>query len=87
MLLATVRFYCANFVRFFLPQQREIPVCKGTDSHARRYTVRYRHKRGWVKVLWIAVSLVMLCFPLLPLILGLGFFSIFLSFAILDETV
>ncbi|MDP5208303.1 hypothetical protein [Microbulbifer sp. 2205BS26-8] len=87
MLLATIRFYCANFVRFFLPQQREIPVCKGTESHNRRYTVQYRQKRGRVRSLWIAVSLVMLCFPLLPLLLGLGFFSAFLSFAILDETV
>ncbi|BBM03685.1 hypothetical protein [Microbulbifer sp. GL-2] len=86
MLLAILRFYCTNFVRFFLPQQREFPLFDRDFFHARRYSYQYRQKKGLVRWLWIAVLVVMLCFPLLPLMLGLGFFTTFLSFAILDET-
>ncbi|MFA0812127.1 hypothetical protein [Microbulbifer epialgicus] len=86
MLLALLCFYCTNFVHFFLPQRREFPTIGGNDCHSRRYTYQYRQKKDLVKWLWITVSLVMLCIPLLPLVLGLGFFTAFLSFAILDET-
>ncbi|GAA5442741.1 hypothetical protein Misp06_00916 [Microbulbifer sp. NBRC 101763] len=86
MLLAILCFYCTNIVRFFLPQQREFPLVDPADYYSRRYTYHYRQKKELVKWLWIGVSLVMLCFPLLPLVLGLSFFTLFLSFAILDET-
>lgn len=86
MLLALTRFYCTLLVRAFLPQENEICVPDPDNHHARRYTRRYRLKKGWVKNLWIGTSLLMLCFPLLPFVLALGLFTSFLSFAILDET-
>ncbi|WP_226646667.1 hypothetical protein [Microbulbifer variabilis] len=86
MLLAIIRFYCTNFVRFFLPQQPELPQNGPLDCDTRRCSNEYRQKKGLVRWLWTGVSLVMLCFPLLPLVLGLTFFTAFLSFAILDET-
>ncbi|WP_323844387.1 hypothetical protein [Microbulbifer magnicolonia] len=73
-------------MRFFLPRESEICVPSQDDSHTRRYSQRYRLKRSWVKNLWIATSLLMLCFPLLPFVLAIGLLTSFLSFAILDET-
>ncbi|WP_226661376.1 hypothetical protein [Microbulbifer aggregans] len=81
-----IRFYCTILVRTFLPQESEIVLAKEDDDHLRRYSRRYKIKRGWVKNLWIGTSLLMLCFPLLPFILAIGLFTSFLSFAILDET-
>lgn len=81
-----IRFYCTILVRSFLPQESEIVLAKEDDDHLRRYSRRYKVKRGWVKNLWIGTSLLMLCFPLLPFILAIGLFTSFLSFAILDET-
>ncbi|MFA0790436.1 hypothetical protein ACCI51_07740 [Microbulbifer echini] len=86
MLLAIVCFYCTNFVRFFLPQQQELPLLGHLDCDTRRYSYQYRQKKDLVRWLWIGASLLMLCFPLLPFVLGLTFFTAFLSFAILDET-
>ena len=83
---AFVRFYCTLLVRSFLPRENEILLPDENDSHLRRYTRSYRIKRNWVKNLWIGASLLMICFPLLPFVLGLGLFTSFLSFAILDET-
>ncbi|MFV8782680.1 hypothetical protein ACNKU7_09695 [Microbulbifer sp. SA54] len=81
-----VRFYCTIVVRTFLPQESEIVLAKENDDHLRRYSKRYKIKRGWVKNLWIGTSLLMLCFPLLPFMLAIGLLTSFLSFAILDET-
>ncbi|WP_444909498.1 hypothetical protein [Microbulbifer sp. TRSA005] len=86
MLLTIICFYCTNFVRFFLPQQPEFPQIGLLSHDSRRYKYQYRQKKALVRWLWIGVSLVMLCFPLLPLVVGLAFFTTFLSFAILDET-
>lgn len=86
MVVALIRFYCTLLVRSFLPVEAEICLPDPGDSHTRRYTRSYRVKRGWVKNLWIAASLLMLCFPLLPFVLGLGLLTSLLSFAILDET-
>ncbi|WP_226703078.1 hypothetical protein [Microbulbifer elongatus] len=86
MLWALFRFYCTLLVRSFLPQESEILLPDENDSHLRRYTRSYRTKRNWVKNLWIGASLLMICFPLLPFVLGLGLLTSFLSFAILDET-
>ncbi|WP_346836388.1 hypothetical protein [Microbulbifer sp. SAOS-129_SWC] len=73
-------------MRTFQPREDEIRLPDPNDAHRRRYTRRYRLKRGWVKNLWIGTALLMLCFPLLPVVLALGLLSAFLSFAILDET-
>ncbi|MCK7596827.1 hypothetical protein M0G74_06025 [Microbulbifer sp. CAU 1566] len=81
-----LRFYCTLLVRSFAPRENEIALPDEGDSHLRRYSRRYRIKRGWVKNLWIGASLLMICFPLLPFIVGLGLLTSFLSFAILDET-
>ncbi len=81
-----LRFYCTLLVRGFLPRESEIALPKEDDDHLRRYSRRYRVKKGWVKNLWIASSLLMICFPLAPFVLALGLFTSFLSFAILDET-
>ncbi|WGL17081.1 hypothetical protein PVT68_01980 [Microbulbifer bruguierae] len=81
-----LRFYCTLLIRNFLPGESEIALPDDNDSHLRRYTYHYRVKRNWVKNLWIGSSLLMICFPLLPFVLGLGLFTSFLSFAILDET-
>ena len=86
MLWMLLRFYCTLLVRSFLPQENEIALPDENDSHLRRYSRAYRIKRTWVKNLWIGASLLMICFPLLPFVLGLGLFTSFLSFAILDET-
>lgn len=86
MLLALIRFYCTLLVRAFLPRESEICIPDPSDDHSRRYTRSYRLKKGWVKNIWIGSSLVMLCFPLLPVVLALGLLTSFLSFAILDET-
>ena len=86
MLLALIRFCCTLLVRTFLPQENEICLPDPNDDHRRRYSRNYRQKKGWVKNLWIGTSLLMLCFPLLPFVLGLGLLTSFLSFAILDET-
>ncbi|AWF81153.1 hypothetical protein BTJ40_10165 [Microbulbifer sp. A4B17] len=86
MLFAFIRFYCTNLVRFFLPPVREIAVPSEPDSHTRRYTYHYQQKKSWVKNLWIFSAALMLCFPALPFVLTLIFFTTFLSFAILDET-
>ncbi|MCO1334341.1 hypothetical protein MO867_08310 [Microbulbifer sp. OS29] len=86
MLLAFIRFYCTNIMRFFLPPGREIADSSELDSHTRRYTYHYQQKKVWVKNLWILSSALMLCFPILPFVLSLTFFTTFLSFAILDET-
>ncbi|MCX2794976.1 hypothetical protein OQJ62_08595 [Microbulbifer thermotolerans] len=87
MFIALIRFYCTLLVHFFLPRMGEICLPNPHDSHTRRYSHRYRLKRGWVKNLWIGTSLLMLCFPLLPFVLVIGLLTSFLSFAILDETV
>lgn len=81
-----IRFYCTLMVRSFLPRENEICLPDPGDSHTRRYGRSYRIKRGWVKNLWLGSGLLMLCFPLLPVVLVLGLFTSFLSFAILDET-
>jgi len=86
MFLALIRFYCTLFVRSFQPRESEIQIPDPDDPHSRRYTRRYRMKKGWVKNLWIGSSLLMICFPLLPVVLALGLLTSFLSFAILDET-
>ncbi len=86
MLWMLLRFYCTLMVRSFLPQESEIALPNEDDSHLRRYSRKYKVKRNWVKNIWIGSSLLMICFPLLPFILGLGLFTSFLSFAILDET-
>lgn len=81
-----LRFYCTLLVRTFAPREGEIALPNEEDVHLRRYSRRYRVKRGWVKNLWIGSSVLMLCFPLLPFILAVSLFTSFLSFAILDET-
>jgi len=81
-----LRFYCTLVVRAFLPRESEIALPDEEDDHLRRYSRRYQVKKGWVKNLWIGASLLMICFPLLPVVLALGLFTSFLSFAILDET-
>ncbi|MFI2809910.1 MULTISPECIES: hypothetical protein [Microbulbifer] len=86
MVVALIRFYCTLLVHCFTPAEEEISLPDPNDSHTRRYTRAYRVKRGWVKNLWIAASLLMLCFPLLPFVAALGLLTSFLSFAILDET-
>ncbi|WP_445354046.1 hypothetical protein ACJJI5_11480 [Microbulbifer sp. EKSA008] len=86
MLLAFIRFYCTNAVRFFLPPVREITIPAQLDSHTRRYTYHYQQKKSWVRNLWITSAALMLCFPVLPFVVSLAFFTTFLSFAILDET-
>ncbi|WP_250460767.1 hypothetical protein [Microbulbifer litoralis] len=73
-------------MRAFQPQEHEICIPDPQDDHTRRYTRDYRLKKSWVKNLWIGASLLMLCFPLLPVVLALGLLTSFLSFAILDET-
>ncbi|AOS97970.1 hypothetical protein AUP74_02573 [Microbulbifer aggregans] len=86
MWLAWIRFYCTLIVRTFLPRESEICLPDPEDAHSRRYSRRYRHKRGWVKNLWIAAGVLMLCFPLLPFVVPLGLLTSFISFALLDET-
>ena len=54
--------------------------------HQRRYTPAYIRKRRIVKCLWAAAGVVVLCFPVLPLIVGLTLFLTFVSFLILDES-
>jgi len=54
--------------------------------HGRRYTLKYRRKKGIVKSLWIVSGLSMLVIPILPFMAALGLFTTFLSFVILDET-
>ncbi|WP_226999790.1 hypothetical protein [Microbulbifer aggregans] len=73
-------------MRTFLPRESEICLPDPEDAHSRRYSRRYRHKRGWVKNLWIAAGVLMLCFPLLPFVVPLGLLTSFISFALLDET-
>ena len=86
MLWMLLRFYCTLLVRSFMPPEGEIVLPIEEDGHLRRYSRRYRVKKGWVKNLWIGSSLLMICFPLLPFVLAVGLFTSFLSFAILDET-
>ncbi|MBY6189360.1 hypothetical protein [Microbulbifer agarilyticus] len=86
MLWMLLRFYCTLLVRSFFPRESEIALPDESDSHLRRYSRSYQIKRNWVKNIWIGASLLMICFPLLPFVLGLGLFTSFLSFAILDET-
>ncbi|MCW8127245.1 hypothetical protein [Microbulbifer halophilus] len=86
MLLVLIRFYCTLLVRAFLPRENEICIPDPLDDHTRRYTREYRFKKNWVRNLWIGAALLMLCFPLLPVVLTLGLLTSFLSFAILDET-
>ncbi len=51
----------------------------------RRYTRRYRHKRGLVRDLWICSGLLMTTLPLGG-ILSLGLLTSFLALMILDES-
>lgn len=71
---------------WFLPHWAQSRHPDPNHSHRRRFTAAYRRKREIVKSLWIASGLVMLAFPLLPLIVGLSLFTTFMAFVVLDET-
>ncbi len=57
-----------------------------THPRRRRHSARYRAKKKVVRGIWIATSILMLAYPLVPFIVTLGLFTTFLSFTILDET-
>lgn len=54
--------------------------------HRRRYTSRYRRKRGIVKNVWILSGLVMALQASPALIVAMALGTTFLAFVILDET-
>ena len=86
MLGAFIRFYL-TLLRDNLSRQPAPPVKPDPNHyHRRRFTAKYRRKQGIVKSLWISSGVVMLCFPVAPFVMGLGLFTTFLSFVILDET-
>lgn len=65
------------------PDRRPDP----SHPHRRRFTAKYRRKRGIVKNLWICSGLLMLGLGAsLELVLGLGLTTTFAAFCILDET-
>jgi hypothetical protein len=54
--------------------------------HRRRFTVRYRRKKGIVKNVWIASGLLMALQSIPAVVIAIALGTTFLSFAILDET-
>jgi hypothetical protein len=71
---------------WLLPSWHDDRVPDEAHPHRRRFTARYRRKRGWVKNIWIASGLLVLANPVLNLACAVALASSFLSFMLLDET-
>lgn len=71
---------------FILPHWTGDRSPDGDHPHRRRFTSRYRRKRGIVKNVWIASGLVMAVQASPAIIMALALGTTFLSFVILDET-
>ncbi len=75
-----------RFLEWLLPDWASTGCGDPSHSHGRRYTRAYQKKREIVKSVWIGSGLLMLVFPVLPLVAALSLLTTFLSFVILDET-
>jgi hypothetical protein len=72
--------------KLLLPNWADDQSPDAQHPHRRRFTRRYRRKRGIVKNIWIFSGALMLLqsTPAVIIVIGLG--TTFLSFVILDET-
>ena len=86
MLWEFVKFYWQLLASCWKPAWLDSQQPDSSHFHRRRYTVEYRKKRRLVRDLWLGVGLLMLCFPIAAVFVGVGLFTTFLSFMILDET-
>lgn len=80
------RMLGSKIIVWLLPDWALTATADPNHAHGRRFTRAYRRKQSIVKSMWIASGLVMLAFPLLPLIAGLSLFTTFMAFVVLDET-
>ena len=73
--------------RYLVPAWATDHTPDAMHPHKRRFTAVYRRKQGVVKNLWIGCGLVMIVLQASPpLVFALAMATMFLSFAILDET-
>ncbi|BFM16201.1 hypothetical protein R50073_23840 [Maricurvus nonylphenolicus] len=86
MIKALIKFYWQLFHHIWRPAWLTIDKPQSDHFHRRRFTKKYRKKVQIVKSLWISSGIVMLAFPLLPVTIGIGLLTTFISFSILDET-
>ena len=86
MFRAIVKFYCHLFWVYLLPAWFFQTQPDAKHFHRRRFTREYRSKQRIVWHLWGGVALLVIVFPIVPIVVSLSLLASFLSFAILDES-
>ncbi|WP_296060718.1 hypothetical protein [uncultured Amphritea sp.] len=77
-----IRFY----LRLMLPEWMQVTYPDGSHFFRRKFTAAYKARLRWVYRIWIGSGLLMLAIPAPPVVIGLGLFTTFISFSLLDET-
>lgn len=71
--------------QFLLPAWRKVVKPDCNHAYGRTLTKGYVARKSFVKSMWIGSALMMLVMPALPVVIGLGLFTTFVSFMYLDE--
>ncbi|WP_428036381.1 hypothetical protein [Amphritea sp.] len=77
-----IRFY----LQLLLPEWMHSTHPDGNHFFRRKFTAAYKARLRWVYRIWLGSALLMLAIPAPPVIIGLGLFTTFISFSLLDET-
>lgn len=79
--LALIRFY----LQLLLPEWMRDNRPDSRHFFRRKFTEAYKARLRWAYRIWLGSALLMLAIPSPPVIIGLGLFTTFLSFSLLDE--
>lgn len=77
--------WIALSLKLFLPAWRQMAKPDSHHAYGRTLTKGYIARKSIVKNMWIGSALLMLAMPALPVVIGLGLFTTFVSFMFLDE--
>lgn len=76
-----IRFY----LQLLLPEWMSNRHPDSRHFYRRKFTDAYKERLCWAYRIWLGSVLLMLAIPSPPVIIGLGLFTTFLSFSLLDE--
>ncbi|MDO6564917.1 hypothetical protein Q4488_16165 [Amphritea sp. 1_MG-2023] len=74
------------YLQLLLPDWMSNRYPDGDHFYRRRFTAAYKARLRWAYRLWLGSALLMLTLPSPPIIIGLGLFTTFISFSLLDES-
>ncbi|MBN0986124.1 hypothetical protein [Amphritea pacifica] len=73
------------YLRLMLPEWMHVTHPDSSHFFRRKFTSAYKARLRWVYRIWIGSGLLMLAIPAPPVVIGLGLFTTFISFSLLDE--